>query len=192
MPVDLTGATKAPPRKSATPRTNVRQSARTEAAPSQTVQNRFRGLQGVGQGLQIACAMGRQYADAGAIGMYWDGIAQQTAELAETNVWVAKVADTLIQAGPLAGLVAAVAPLALQIMANHNVVDPGSVASMGVVHPDTLSAQIRAGMAKQAVEALQAQQQAEEMLRHYEESLAQSNSSMGNGGVNGHQPFAQE
>jgi hypothetical protein len=112
----------------------------------------------------FACVVTRQYADAGAINMHGANIAREAALLAEQNEGIARGLDYIMEAGPYAGLIVAAMPLALQIMANHGLIRAELVAGGGVVPPAALEAQVRADMARQASEALRAQQAAEEEL----------------------------
>lgn len=108
--------------------------------------------------------LARQYADAGALAQHGPAIAHEVAELAATNEKIAKSVDYFLEAGPYAGLITAVMPFALQLMVNHRLVKAELVAGGGVVPPEALEAQTRAGMARAAQQALAEQQQAEQEL----------------------------
>jgi hypothetical protein len=112
----------------------------------------------------FGCVVARQYADAGAINMHGAKIAHELAVLSEQSEPIAKGLDYIMEAGPYAGLIVAVMPLALQIMANHGLIKAELVAGGGVVPPQALESQVKAEMAKQASEALRAQEAAEEEL----------------------------
>lgn len=128
-------------------------------------------ITGLGQLAQVPLLATKQYADAGAVGMYWPGISKEIAELADTQPAIASVIDPLMKIGPYTGLVAAILPFLMQIAVNHNRVAPGS---MGTVPATTLEAQIKTSMAESELHALQMQQEAEEqaarMRREMEES----------------------
>lgn len=158
MPVDLTNAVSAPPRSArgsaAKPavRANSKLSARHEAAT------------GIFQLAGFGCIILRQYSDAGAIGLHSGPIVDELVSLSDKNESIGKALDYLTEAGPYAGLIVAVMPLALQIMANHGLVKAELVAGGGVVPPQALESQVRADMARTAAQALQAQQTAEAEL----------------------------
>lgn len=148
----------APPRKAA-----ARQ-ARMPKAPSKT-SAREDAANGIFQLAGFGLILGRQYADAGAINMHGAPIAHELATLAESNDGIAKGLDYLLEAGPYAGLITAVMPLALQIMANHKVIRADLIAGGGVVPPEALEAEVKATMARQASEAIKRQHEAEAELR---------------------------
>ena len=99
-------------------------------------------------------------ADAAAIGMFFPSIATELAGVAETSEMVAKPIDFLIEIGPYGGLIAAVMPFALQIAANHRMLDASRLASQGVVPPEVLEAQMQAKVARLQADALREQQAA--------------------------------
>jgi hypothetical protein len=117
----------------------------------------------------------KQYADAGAIGTYWPGIAKEVAILAESQPAIAGVIDPLMKIGPYTALVAATLPFLMQIAVNHGRVAPGA---MGTVPASTLEAQIKTAMAQAELEALRAQQEAEQAARALRDELAESKAQM--------------
>jgi hypothetical protein len=129
-------------------------------------------VNGVFQLAGLGCIMFGQYSDAGAISLHCPPIAHEIAELAEKNEQVAKGVDVLLQVGPYAGLVAAIMPLVLQLMANHKVVDADKMPGANVVKPEVLEAQVKTSMAKQAMMAMQAQREAEEELAEMQKAMA--------------------
>lgn len=145
----------------------ARQSSFTTDAPSTnnsvskvfSVGDRTEAVQSVFQVGQMVCLTLGQYADAGAIGMHGDNISIEVAKLADKYPAIAKVTDPLIQAGPLAGLVAAVVPLVLQIGVNHKRLPADKIP--GVTNPDVLEQQMRAQIAKAAAEQMRQAQEAE-------------------------------
>lgn len=161
MALDLSGAVQAPPRsargasataKRESVKVNGKLAARHEAAT------------GIAQLVGFGCIVTRQYADAGAIGMHSPPIIDELVALSDKNETIGKALDYLTEAGPYAGLIVAVMPLALQIMANHGIVKAELISGAGVVPPQALESQVRADMARQASEALKAQQAAEKEL----------------------------
>ena len=180
MAVDLTNSVTAPPRSARSARqtpaaikVNGKLAARHEAATGI--------FQLVGFGLIVT----RQYADAGAIGMHSGPITDELVKLSESNEPVAKALDYLTEAGPYAGLIVAVMPLALQIMANHGLVKAELVGGAGVVPPAALESGVRADMARQAAEALRAQQAAEAELATIAASMRPQDGPQGSPEANG-------
>lgn len=112
----------------------------------------------LGQLAQVPLLAMRQYADAGALGQYWPGIAREVATLADSQEQVAQIIDPLIKVGPYAGLITAVLPLVMQIAVNHGRMAPGA---MGTVPASMLSAQVETALAQEELRALQAQAEAE-------------------------------
>ena len=157
MPIDYSSA---PP--SAPPRVSSGRNVSKRESPK--LSERREALQGAWQLAGFGCIMFKQYADAGAIGMHSEPITDELVTLSSKNESIAKALDYLTEAGPYAGLVIAVLPLTLQIMANHGLVKAEYLGSSGVVPPAALRAQVEADMARQASEALRAQQEAEREL----------------------------
>lgn len=161
MPIDMSAA-KAPPRKRA-PRSNT---ASATPAPQvdvrSHVERRTEGLNGLAQLGQGLCLMFGQYADAATIGQHFPPVASELAKVAETTDVVAKPIDFLIEVGPYGSLIAAVMPLAMQLAANHGLIDASKFGGQGVVPPGVLEAQMKAQMARMQSEALLAQKQAME------------------------------
>lgn len=156
---------KAPP-STRTAKTSPRTSAAKSAAPagSSRLAAREEAANGIFQLAGFACIVFKQYADAGAIGNHSAAISHEAAKLAETNEGVGKALDYLMEAGPYAGLVTAMLPLAMQLAANHNMIKAEYVSGAGVVSPDALTAQVKADMARHAQESLIAQKTAEKEL----------------------------
>jgi hypothetical protein len=76
-------------------------------------------------------------ADAAAITIHSENIAEALDQLAHERPEIAAVLDRVLQVGPYGVLIAAVAPLALQILTNHGAVPAGV---MGTIPPGTLIA----------------------------------------------------
>jgi hypothetical protein len=74
-------------------------------------------------------------ADSAAITIHGPNIAEALDQLANERPEVAAVLDRVLQVGPYGVLIAAVAPLALQILANHNVLPGGT---LGTIPPPQL------------------------------------------------------
>lgn len=171
MALDLSSAPTAPPRASRGKRVPSKPST---GSVSQTIlEKREEGAKGIFQLAGFGLIVTKQYADAGAIAKHGANISHELAALADKNDGVAKLLDYFTEAGPYAGLVAAVMPFALQIMANHNMIRADMVSGAGVVSPDALTAQIQAEMAKERAEALKAQQEAEMELAFYQQHQVQ-------------------
>lgn len=177
MPIDMSAA-KAPPRKRATAGTA---SARIQSQPVETRtpnERRYEGLNGLAQLGQGLCLLVGQYADAAAIGQHFDPVARELANIADSSDFVAKPVDFLIEIGPYGALIAAVMPLALQIMANHKIIDATKLAGQGIVPPELLEAQMKTQVARMQAQAMKAQQEAMAETKRLQEEydkLAQSN-----------------
>jgi len=143
---------------------NKKESPKVVTAGTSQKQEREDAFNSIGAIVQFGCILGGQLADAGAIGLHAPPIAHEAAELAETNEYIARFADILIQVGPAAALITAAMPLALQLLANHKIIPADKLGGANVVSPDILEAQIKTQMAKQAMEVIKAQQAAEREL----------------------------
>jgi hypothetical protein len=90
-------------------------------------------------------------ADAAAITIHAPNIAEALDQLAHERPEVAAVLDRVLQVGPYGVLIAAVAPLVLQILTNHEAIPPGI---MGTHPPDVLVAnfmpEVAAAMAQES------------------------------------------
>lgn len=161
------GATRMPSARMPEKRLSAKAKAREEAA------------NGFGQIVGFAAMAAGQFHDAGAIGMHWPGMAHEAAIVAETDEKMARALDYLLEVGPYGNLITLALPFVAQVLVNHGVLKPEAMAGAGVVHPDALTAQIKADMARKAMEALKMQQEAEEELaRTRAEMMARMN---GNG-----------
>jgi len=182
MPIDMSAAIKAPPRKVAPRQGASRASsvaAKAAAVPEKPLnEQREEGLNGLAQLIQLACIAGKQHADAAAIGMHFPPLAKEVANLADKYEQVAAPIDFLIKLGPFSAVIAAGMPLVLQVLANHNVVDAGALAGQGVVPPAVLESQMRAQVAQMQATAMADQQraiaEAQAAEKHYSDLLAQS------------------
>jgi hypothetical protein len=154
---------KAPPR-GASAKTSQRNTQANAAASQNKTSAREEAANGVFQLAGFGCVIAKQYADAGAIMEHGGTISHELAKLSEQNDGIAKGLDYLINAGPYAGLITAVMPLALQIMANHKMIKAEYVAGAGVVPPEALASRVQADMARQTQMALREQQKAEQEL----------------------------
>jgi hypothetical protein len=143
------------------PKTTVKN---TPTKPQDIREERRDAVDGIFQLIGLGFIVTGQYADAGAISMHSPPISQEVAELAEKDERIAKGVDTLLQVGPYAGLVAAVMPLVLQLLVNHNVFPADKMASANIVKPEVLESQVKTDMARKAMQALQMQKDAEEEL----------------------------
>lgn len=154
MALDLSSAPTAPPRSS------KKQTAAVKAATGLKAK-REESVNGVLQVGTLGLTMAGLYADAGTLGKYGPSLAAELANLAETNESFAKGIDYLDNVGPYGALATILIPFGLQIAANHKLVRAEAFAGAGVVHPDTITAQVKTDMARMRTEALQAQQEAE-------------------------------
>lgn len=92
----------------------------------------------VGGFLQIAgfgLGMAKMHADAAAVAVHGENIANAAADLALEDERVAAILDKLSEIGPYGALLTAVAPLAVQIAVNHGAIPAGV---MGTVEPKEL------------------------------------------------------
>jgi hypothetical protein len=76
-------------------------------------------------------------ADSAAVTIHAEPIATALDQLAHERPEVAAVLDRILQVGPYGVLIAAVAPLALQLLSNHSILPPGT---MGTIPPTQLVA----------------------------------------------------
>lgn len=156
---------KAPPRAAAAAK---RESTTKAATVKGKTAAREEAANGIFQLAGFGCIITRQYADAGAINLHGAPVAHELALLAEKNTSIGKGLDYLMEAGPYAGLITALMPLVLQLMANHKVIRADMVSAAGVVPPEALTADVKAHMARQAHEALMAQRAAEAQLADFQ------------------------
>lgn len=180
MAIDMSLAT-APPRRTArATATTSRSPARGIAIPVKSKnEERKEAIEGLFQLGQFACVVRGNHADAGAIGVHAEPIAKETADLADTDERIAKSVDYLLNLGPYAGLIAAVTPLLIQIMANHERIKADGLTHMGIMNPKTLEAQSKAAFAKQALEAVKIQKEAEEELARLQREMAMTPNGQG-------------
>lgn len=101
------------------------------------------GIEGIGQ-LAAGALLFVAPADGAAIMFHTPTIAQALNDLAQENPTVAALLDRLLQVGPYGALLAAVAPLAIQILVNHDKLPAGF---MGSAPPDALVAAVMGGQA---------------------------------------------
>jgi hypothetical protein len=76
-------------------------------------------------------------ADAGAITIHAPHIAKALHDLAQERPEIAGILDRVLQVGPYGVLIAAIAPLVLQILTNHGALPPGM---LGTIPPEQLIA----------------------------------------------------
>lgn len=137
-------------------------------------EQREEAVQGIFQIAGLGFIILGQYADAGAIDMHAPGIAHEAADLAQTNEGVAKGIDYLLQVGPYAGLIAVSMPLIMQLLVNHKVLPADKLSGANVVKPEVLESQVKTAMARQAMEAIKAQQEAERELAELQAEMMAS------------------
>ena len=174
MPIDMSGAVKAPPVRKAS-NTPAKRSVST---PGKSLkQARKEGLEGLGQLGQGLCILGGQYADAATIGKYWPPLAGEVAELAETYEVLQGPVDLLIRVGPFGSLIALGMPMVMQFLANHGVIDAKRAIGGNIVPPEVLESQMRADIARMQAEAqreqLEAIREAQSAQAEYEKVMAE-------------------
>ena len=183
MPVDMSAAVKAPPRRSIG-RVQPAKATATVAETRSPFERRRDGLYDLGQLGQGLCLMTQQWADAAAVGQHWPNLATELAKVADSNEIIAKPIDFLIEIGPYGALIVAGMPLVLQIAANHKWIDATKMIGQGVVPPEVLEAQMKAQVAKMQADAMREQQmamqEAAKAQAEYEEFMA-SNAPSPNG-----------
>jgi hypothetical protein len=165
--LDLSGPKNATPPPAGKTRTaGGRKPANTAKLASEKTAERESGLVGLGQIACVPLMLTGNMADCGAVAMHWPGVAHETAVIAETNANVARVVDFVTAVGPFAGLLAAIMPLTIQIMVNHNRIPMHpALAQFGVVAPDVMKAQAQAQAAREAADMMRMQREAEQELR---------------------------
>lgn len=167
MPIDMSLAAAAPPRSRA---------QKPQGAPRKTQKDsRAEAVGGLFQLASFGCVMVGNYADAAAIGEHGPNISGELATLAAQNERIGTYIDYLTQAGPYAGLVTAVLPLALQLLANHKRIDYAKVP--GLTAPEVLEARVEGEMRQVALAQMREQQAQKEA---YDREMAQM-ANMANG-----------
>lgn len=131
-------------------------------------------LGGFQVGALLAVTFG-QFADSGAISMHAENVSHQTALMAEDNEAFAAGIDSFLKVGPYAGLIGAALPMVLQLLVNHNLIPSKFIPGGQVVPPDILEAQVKTDLIKMQMEAMKAQQDAEDELNRMREEMANQN-----------------
>jgi hypothetical protein len=166
----ITASPQAPPKRGAKTSSAATGNLANAAPLSGKAKDRAEGLQGWLQVGQVACIAKGWNADAGAIGQHGEKLATETARVAENVEPVGKVLDILSMTGPYAALMGAALPFIAQILMNHKII-PESMMLEGVVPPAMLDAQVSAQLAQMQVEAIRAQQEAEQQLAEAKAAL---------------------
>lgn len=136
------------PRRPAAPRVTV-QAAKPKAKSKPKSEPDYRtGVLGLIQiGAMPLLAAGARsdaaLADAAAVTMHAEPIADALHTLALERPEVASVLDRVLSVGPYGVLVAAVMPLAVQVAANHRILPPAVASGMGAQDPAALVAQLK-------------------------------------------------
>jgi hypothetical protein len=174
MPIDMSLAAKAPPRKT------TGRAATPKNTPVQITtlnDRRTEGLIGVSQLAQGLLLMVGQYADAATIGKLFPPLAKEVANIADEHDIVARPVDLLIQVGPYGALIATGLPFVLQIAANHRWIDASRLGAQGVVPPEVLEAQMKTEVARVQAQEMMRQQQmiqeAQRVQKEYEAMVAE-------------------
>lgn len=158
----ITNGVTAPPAK-----TTVSKPAGPKPVSKKTAE-REEAVLGIGQLAQVPLIATGNYADAGAIAAHFPNIAHELAVLADREASIAGIIDPLMKVGPYTALVAAVLPLAMQIMVNHG---RGQAGMMGTVKPEMLESQIKVGLAQAELAMKQAEQEAMDQLKAMEAAM---------------------
>jgi len=164
-------AAKAPPRKAAPGVAGQRRVSASLQPVESPVEKRTKGLLGLAQLGQGLCMGVGLYADAAAIGMHFPAIAPELAQIAEGKTWLMGPIDFLIETGPYAAFVTAVAPLALQIAANHGVIDASRLYAQGVRPPAVLESEMKTQVMQMQANMMREQQKAMEAARQAQQDL---------------------
>lgn len=170
----------------AAPPRSTRSAQNSQATRSKNVTakqaDREEALHGVIQLAGMGLIIAGQHADAGAVNLHGPGIATEFAKLANENEKIARDIDYITEAGPYAGVVMAVMPLALQLLVNHGVLKAEVFAGAGMQHPDAIAATVKADLARQAQAAIKAQRTAEQELRDISREFQAENAAQNSGG----------
>jgi hypothetical protein len=159
MPIDTSLMGSAPPKRSG---------ARATPAPRKTIiDTRTEAVAGIFQLAGFGCVVTGNYADAAAIGIHSPAISTEVVKLGAQNESVGKAIDYLNEVGPYAGLISAVMPLVLQLLANHKRLDATKVP--GLSEPSVLEAKVKADMAAVAAQEMR---EAREAQKRYQQELA--------------------
>lgn len=151
--IDMSLAASAPPKRTAKSAASGGGSTRTTIKDK-----RIDAVDGVFQFTQLGCVFFRQYADAGAIGLYGHGISVEVADLAASDERIAKAVDYLMEVGPYAGLITAVMPFVLQVMVNHKMLPAGKI--QGTLPPEVLQAKTEAEILTRSAQAMREAEEA--------------------------------
>jgi hypothetical protein len=148
----------------------------TDNSPQSLNELREEAANGFFQMAGLGCIIFSQFSDAGAINMHGPAISHVAAKMAQTNELMAKGLDSLLTVGPYTEIIGVTLPLVLQLLVNHKVMPAEMVAGANVVRPEVLESQVKTQLAMQAMEAMKAQQHAEqEMAKMREEMMAAQN-----------------
>lgn len=114
--------------------------------------------------------MFKQYADAETVNIHGEPFCNSIADYAEADEKAAKWVDLLVASGPVAALIAASIPMALQFGANHRRIPTGA---QGVIPPEVLEMRFMRRMDEQKREAeREAAEFAAEMAEYRNEDRA--------------------
>lgn len=162
MPIDMSMAKSTPPPKK---RVSPAAAKKVEETNGTIRDRRFSGLIGLAQIGQALCLMMGQYADAATIEKLFPPIAKELSAVAETSDVIAKPIDFLMEVGPYGALITVTLPFLLQFGANHRMIPAAGLSNIGVVPPEVLEAEMKAGVARMQAEALRQQQEAIKMAQ---------------------------
>lgn len=115
-----------------------------------------------------------QWADAGTLRKFGPPLAHETVALANTYPKIIPILDWLAQATPVASIAGVLMPVVLQFMANHGKIDANRVATVGVVPPEMLAAEMQAEIMSLQAEAIRKQRMAHDDLMRAHQEFAQA------------------
>lgn len=159
-----------PPAK--TPRSSSAKKS-TPAAQSRLTQ-RTEALEGYMGLASLGCMAKGWFADSRAITAHATPICTEIAKLGEENESLGNTLDLICKTGPYMGLVMAITPLVLQILANHGKMPVEAGIQLGVVPPAALEAQAKQEIAQIAAAAKKAQREAEKALADAQKEMSQN------------------
>lgn len=132
-----------PARTVASPAT-VKKEAEAKAELEAKIKRQEEGVAGIFQtGAAIALMIGWT-ADAGALYMHAEPISKGAVAYAQTDERISNGLDYIARVAPIMALAEPVGKLVAQLLANHNIVSPDKLASLGVVRPESIVNDTRA------------------------------------------------
>jgi hypothetical protein len=168
MPIDMSLAANAPPKRTRASSPTVPRKAVTDT--------RSEAVNGLFQLASFGSVMVGNYADSATIAEHGPAVSREIVALGQQNERIGQWIDYLNQAGPYAGLITALLPMTLQLLANHKRIDHNKVP--GLTDPAVLEMRVETQM---KAAAFQQMKQAQQEQAQYDQALAQMEASMQNG-----------